>query len=147
MLLRLIRNTKLNGTKQTRGNLYAIRNGEHLLLADTIEPPETPNDTHPKGCIPKGWYKVEVTFSPRFKRRLPLLRIVPGFEGIRIHAGLSVKNTTGCICIGRRETEDKITELLTKTQNNHEENYIHILDYRDYCDSGTADPDTQQPAG
>lgn len=38
-----------------------------------------------KTAIPTGTYKVQLTYSPRFKRVLPLLIGVKGFEGIRIH--------------------------------------------------------------
>lgn len=100
--------------------------------ADGLVSMGTPqNDSHPKGCIPKGWYRVRVTYSPKFKRQMPLLYLVPGFEGIRIHAGLSVKNTQGCICVGERWKEDKLTEMLIKTQNKNEEIYIHITDTDD----------------
>ncbi len=77
-------------------------------------------------CIPEGWYRIDITYSPRFQRLMPLLRMVPGFEGIRIHAGLSVQNTQGCICVGLRETEEQLTQLLMQAQDKHEEIYIHI---------------------
>lgn len=38
-------------------------------------------------AIPYGKYNVIITYSNRFKRELPLLENVPGFEGIRIHSG------------------------------------------------------------
>jgi hypothetical protein len=38
-------------------------------------------------CIPYGEYKVELTYSPKFKRVLPILQDVPEFSGIRIHRG------------------------------------------------------------
>ena len=37
--------------------------------------------------IPEGNYPVSVTFSPRFKRILPLIGNMPGRSGIRIHRG------------------------------------------------------------
>lgn len=51
-------------------------------------------------AIPKGVYDVRITLSNRFKTRLPLLLNVPGFTGIRIHAGNSSKNTEGCLLVG-----------------------------------------------
>ena len=83
---------------------------------------------HSKGCIPMGWYKIRVTYSPKFKRNLPLLHLVPGFSGIRIHAGLSVNNTNGCICVGERWREDKLTSILIKAQERNEEIWICITD-------------------
>ena len=53
-----------------------------------------------KTAIPKGVYDVRITFSNRFQSKLPLLLNVPGFTGIRIHAGNSSKNTEGCLLVG-----------------------------------------------
>lgn len=38
-------------------------------------------------AIPYGRYRIVVSYSPKFKRDLPLLLAVPHFTGIRIHAG------------------------------------------------------------
>ena len=67
----------------------------------TLEPPTVPNASHPKGAIPLGWYKLTLTKSPHFGRVLPLVNYVPGFEGIRIHAGNTRKDTAGCILVGQ----------------------------------------------
>ncbi len=139
MLITLIRRYN---TEQTDGRLLI----DGKLFCTTIEPPRGFRSTPPDSllrkadylasvskaeqnkpcCIPEGWYRVEVTLSPRFERPMPLLQMVPGFSGIRIHAGLSVRNTTGCICVGYRDTEERLTRLLTQTQNRHEEIYIAI---------------------
>jgi len=42
---------------------------------------------HGKTAIPYGEYEVKWTYSPRFNKYLPLIDNVPGFAGIRIHAG------------------------------------------------------------
>lgn len=63
-----------------------------------------------KTAIPEGRYAVAVTFSPRFKRWLPLLLHVPMFEGIRIHAGNSAEDTAGCILPGLNTLKGRVTD-------------------------------------
>ena len=124
MFLLLIRDSKKPARGEpTRGQLFV----DFVPFCRTIEP----NPDNGKGCIPRGWYRVDVTWSPRFQRNMPILRIVPGFEGIRIHAGLREENTRGCICVGERYNEAALTKRLTETQNNHEEIYIQITDDSD----------------
>lgn len=57
---------------------------------------KVPGDT----CIPAGTYRVIVTPSQRFKRLLPRLLDVPGFEGILIHPGNTCVDTEGCLLPG-----------------------------------------------
>ena len=106
------------GESYTIGKMYL--NGEYFCdtLEDAIRPVKIPNET----AIPAGTYKVEVTYSPRFKRNLPLLIDVPNYTGIRIHNGSNKDHTSGCILVGfntskgilsdSRKTSDKLTNLL-----------------------------------
>ena len=56
-----------------------------------------------KTAIPYGTYEIKWTYSPRFKKYTPQLMNVPSFEGIRIHAGNSSKDTEGCLLLGENK--------------------------------------------
>lgn len=58
-------------------------------------------------AIPTGRYQVAYTYSPRFKKHLPLLLQVPAFEGVRIHPLNTSKETEGCIGQGICDNPDK----------------------------------------
>ena len=47
--------------------------------------------------IPAGKYPVSLTWSPKFKKLMPLIGNVPEREGIRIHMGTIPEHSTGCI--------------------------------------------------
>lgn len=59
--------------------------------------------------IPAGRYRVAVTFSPRFRRSLPLLLNVPGREGIRIHPANVQRELDGCIAVGLGRSEQGVS--------------------------------------
>lgn len=59
-------------------------------------------------AIPSGEYEVIVNVSPKFKRELPRLLKVPGFDGILIHRGNTDKDTSGCILVGENKVVGKV---------------------------------------
>lgn len=63
---------------------------------------------HGKTAIPYGRYQIVITFSNRFKKPLPLIMNVPGFEGIRIHPGNTPANTEGCLLPGTTYETDRV---------------------------------------
>lgn len=121
MKLRLVREESSNTT--TFGNLYVDNVWECWTLEDAVRDEKIYGST----AIPFGTYRVVVTWSPRFKRQLPLLIGVPGFDGIRIHPGNTHKDTEGCLLVGEekqgetilnsRKAFDKLYNKLVKAKN------------------------------
>ena len=67
-----------------------------------------------KSAIPEGRYAVVISYSPKFQKWLPLLLGGPEFnkrwQGIRIHAGNSAKDTQGCILVGDNRIKGQVLD-------------------------------------
>lgn len=61
-------------------------------------------------AIPTGLYKIEITYSQKYKRMMPLLIGVKGYEGIRIHSGNTSKDTEGCLLVGKNTKVGMVTD-------------------------------------
>ena len=137
---------KLILTRIARKAEYTIgrledENGKRIC--DTLEPTwrdykggEMKNPK--KSAIPEGSYRVVVTKSRRFQKYLPLLVGVPGFEGVRIHAGNTSRDTEGCILVGHNLQVGKVLwsritlEKLMKLIENEKEIYLTIKNTWEY---------------
>ncbi|WP_165020914.1 DUF5675 family protein [Dysgonomonas sp. ZJ279] len=134
--MRLLLKRKFKGETYTISDLYI----DGVFFCNVIEDkvrslPITCSKT-PKGlactckekiyaetAIPAGTYKVTMEYSPRFRRVLPYLHIVPHFIGILIHSGIDEKDSAGCLIVGfntvkgkvlqSRVTSDKLNTILS----------------------------------
>lgn len=88
-------------------------------------------------AIPTGRYELDLTYSPAFKRELPIIKNVPCYEGVRIHAGNSTEDTKGCVLPGEnkavgkvlnsRKAEDEFVALLRAAKQRGEKSFITII--------------------
>ena len=67
-------------------------------------------------AIPTGIYPVYLTYSPKYKKKMPLIDNVKGYSGIRIHSGNTSKDTEGCLIVGKNKEVGKVLES-RKTYN------------------------------
>lgn len=104
MLLELKR--KWYTTRSTIGKLYIDGKFECYILEDYDRIGRNKHKVYGETAIPGGTYDIRITHSPRFKKKLPLLRDVPGFKGIRIHAGNTAKDTEGCLLPGQTRSKN-----------------------------------------
>lgn len=91
-----------------------------------------------KTAIPAGRYEVNVSWSPKFCRIMPILLDVPNFEGIRMHGGNTAADTAGCILVAKNiidwdrihgSHESELTALLKGFKGPH---FIEIIDTYPY---------------
>ena len=61
-------------------------------------------------AIPSGLYKLIVNQSPKFKRMLPRILDIKGFNGVLLHRGNTADHSLGCILVGYKKGENSIFE-------------------------------------
>lgn len=92
---------------------------ENKYFCDTLEPTwrDYANGAYKvkgRSAIPEGRYAVVISWSPKFKQWLPILLGGPEFnrkwQGIRIHAGNTAKDTEGCILVGQNREVGKVLD-------------------------------------
>ena len=82
---------KTSGQAVTGTMTFPLLNQTRLIIVPSLE-----NAAY---LIPEGNYKVERTWSPKFKKFLPELIDVPDRSGIRIHRGSLPEHSQGCILL------------------------------------------------
>ena len=143
MRLRLER--KYLGPENTIGHLYL--NGIRLceMIEDKVRDVNEDGDLDDEGeekvygetAIPYGYYHMDLTMSPKFKRLLPIIVNVRHFEGIRIHRGNTASDSHGCLLPGENKEKGKvinstkyemiIIEEMLQAIRNREEMTIKIM--------------------
>jgi hypothetical protein len=88
-------------------------------------------------AIPAGTYRIQITYSPRFKVDMPLLIGVPNVHGVRIHPGNMADDTEGCILPGMeyrgsmvtrsREAYNILFREIRESLTVYEDVYIEII--------------------
>lgn len=138
--MKLTLKRKFLGDKYTVGDLFIDRKFFCNTIEDKVRglPATCPYTPKGQSCkckgkiyaetaIPAGTYKVTMEYSPRFKRKLPLLHNVPHFIGILIHSGTTAVDSAGCVLVGNntikgkvtgsRVTSDKLNAILSKEKH------------------------------
>lgn len=80
-----------------------------FLVVSTLELPWKDNE-RAKSAIPEGLYKLELRFSPLFRRDCIRLVDVPGRNGILIHEGNTTEDTLGCILVGLSSGDGRVND-------------------------------------
>ena len=75
--------------------------------------------------IPAGTYPLRLTWSPRFKKPMPLIDEVPDREGIRIHMGTKPEHSQGCVLVSAIALEN-IKVLFNQRKKWYEESELRI---------------------
>lgn len=74
----------------------------------TLEDPVRPKKIYGITAISAGRYRVIISLSKRFGRKMPEILSVPNFEGVRIHPLNFPNETDGCLGVGARKGTDRI---------------------------------------
>ena len=122
---------------------YTLEDKDRYLTSDMSLEDIQSKKIYGKTAIPKGVYFIDMnTVSTKFKDRLwakpydgklPRLLNVPGYEGILIHVGNTVEDTSGCILVGTeysngflRNSATAFTSLMSILTNTKEPIIITI---------------------
>ena len=113
-----------------------VANGQFFgyCLEDTVRPVGV--KVKGQTAIPAGRYEVIVNRSNRFKRDMPLLLDVDGFDGIRIHGGNTSDDTAGCLLVAQSalglgkvfgSLEARVTTLIREDAKKGIKSFVHVF--------------------
>ena len=130
--MRLLLKRIYKGPEYTIGRLYVEDNGQMVYYCDTLEPidrglKKTQSEAvirsrkvAGKTAIPLGTYSItlleqSVKFRTRYWAKfcngyLPTILGVPCFSRVLIHVGNTVKDTEGCVLVGRNRVKAKVLD-------------------------------------
>jgi len=114
MKIKVYRHTyNVDGDRNIIGDLFI----NDVFFCHTLEDEKRADGVkvYGKTAIADGLYQVKLTWSNRFKRKIPLLLDVPMFEGIRIHGGNDSTNTLGCILVAFKTDYKRIWSTAERT--------------------------------
>ena len=129
--------TLLGGGRSSQSDGKTLRAAIHLIRTNKVAkaiwgkmflggvPREIATLENADYIIPDGTYPVSVTYSPKFKKNLPLIDKVPKRSGIRIHTGTRPEHSQGCVLVNTKDKE-RIIEFINQNANKNEESVIHI---------------------
>lgn len=89
---------------RTHGDLYIDGVHECVTLEDVVREEKIYGET----AIPEGRYRITMEHSQRFGPGTLTVNDVPGFTGVRIHAGNNESHTHGCPLVGLIRAEASI---------------------------------------
>ena len=110
------RSSRFNGT--TLRLIRKNRDGKAVRGRLCFEGQEIATLENADYIIPVGIYEVRVTWSPRFKRMLPLVEQVPGRSGIRFHRGTKPEHSKGCILVSAAMEQELTAKWLALQASN-----------------------------
>jgi len=104
--------------KAVQGRMSIPFDEDHTLTIPTLENADF--------LIPAGIYPLTKTYSPKFRKMLPLLEEVPDRQGIRIHGGTRPEHSTGCILVNPLDMPNINLFIDKTTFADHDELQIEI---------------------
>ena len=127
--MELTLNRNPSTSESTISPLYVNGKFQCYILEDVVRQiegqPVSSWKVYGKTAIPRGRYKIVLSYSQRFKRILPELINVDGYLGVRIHSGNTDLDTDGCLITGDKVTA---TEIVGGTSRPALENLINVLE-------------------